>query len=56
MRHFICHGTAGLALLAFACSVSSALFVSSSSKALFWHYPHDSNQGGAPDGAIRDGD
>ncbi|MCG8698651.1 MAG: DUF4976 domain-containing protein, partial [Bacteroidales bacterium] len=23
---------------------------------LFWHYPHYSNQGGAPSGAIRDGD
>lgn len=23
---------------------------------LFWHYPHYSNQGGAPHGAIRDGD
>jgi hypothetical protein len=25
-------------------------------KPLFWHYPHYSNQGGAPHGAIRDGD
>jgi arylsulfatase A-like enzyme len=25
-------------------------------KPLFWHYPHYSNQGGAPYGAIRDGD
>lgn len=25
-------------------------------KALFWHYPHYSNQGGAQHGAIRDGD
>jgi arylsulfatase A-like enzyme len=25
-------------------------------RALFWHYPHYSNQGGAPGGAIRDGD
>ena len=25
-------------------------------KALFWHYPHYSNQGGSPHGAIRDGD
>lgn len=25
-------------------------------KALYWHYPHYSNQGGAPHGAIRDGD
>jgi arylsulfatase A-like enzyme len=25
-------------------------------KPLFWHYPHYSNQGGAPNGAIRDGD
>jgi arylsulfatase A-like enzyme len=24
--------------------------------ALFWHYPHYSNQGGAPGGAIRDGE
>src|SRR5690606_7232134 len=24
-------------------------------KALFWHYPHYSNQGGAPGGAIRVG-
>ncbi len=23
---------------------------------LFWHYPHYGNQGGAPSGAIRDGD
>ena len=23
---------------------------------LFWHYPHYSNQGGSPHGAIRDGD
>ena len=23
---------------------------------LFWHYPHYGNQGGAPHGAIRDGD
>jgi len=23
---------------------------------LFWHYPHYSNQGGAPSGAVRDGD
>jgi arylsulfatase A-like enzyme len=23
---------------------------------LFWHYPHYSNQGGAPGGAVRDGD
>ena len=26
------------------------------SKALFWHYPHYSNQGGTPNGTIRDGD
>jgi hypothetical protein len=26
------------------------------SRALFWHYPHYSNQGGRPGGAIRDGD
>ena len=25
-------------------------------KPLFWHYPHYGNQGGAPNGAIRDGD
>ena len=25
-------------------------------KPLFWHYPHYSNQGGSPHGAIRDGD
>jgi len=25
-------------------------------QALFWHYPHYSNQGGTPHGAIRDGD
>lgn len=25
-------------------------------RALFWHYPHYSNQGGRPGGAIRDGD
>ncbi len=25
-------------------------------KALFWHYPHYANQGGAPNGVIRDGD
>ncbi len=25
-------------------------------KPLFWHYPHYGNQGGAPQGAIRDGD
>jgi arylsulfatase A-like enzyme len=25
-------------------------------KPLFWHYPHYANQGGAPNGAIRDGD
>ncbi len=25
-------------------------------KPLFWHYPHYSNQGGTPNGAIRDGD
>jgi arylsulfatase A-like enzyme len=25
-------------------------------RALFWHYPHYGNQGGAPAGAIRDGD
>jgi arylsulfatase A-like enzyme len=25
-------------------------------RALFWHYPHYSNQGGQPGGAIRDGD
>jgi arylsulfatase A-like enzyme len=24
--------------------------------ALFWHYPHYGNQGGAPSGAVRDGD
>ena len=23
---------------------------------LFWHYPHYANQGGAPNGVIRDGD
>jgi arylsulfatase A-like enzyme len=23
---------------------------------LFWHYPHYGNQGGAPAGAVRDGD
>jgi len=23
---------------------------------IYWHYPHYSNQGGAPDGAVRDGD
>jgi len=27
-----------------------------SQRALFWHYPHYSNQGGRPYGAIRDGD
>ncbi len=26
------------------------------SRALYWHYPHYSNQGGKPSGAIRDGD
>ena len=26
------------------------------SRSLFWHYPHYSNQGGAPGGAVRDGD
>jgi arylsulfatase A-like enzyme len=25
-------------------------------KPLFWHYPHYANQGGAPNGVIRDGD
>ena len=25
-------------------------------KSLFWHYPHYSNQGGIPGGAIREGD
>ena len=25
-------------------------------RTLFWHYPHYGNQGGAPSGAIRDGD
>ncbi len=27
-----------------------------SSRPLFWHYPHYGNQGGAPGGAVRDGD
>lgn len=27
-----------------------------SDSALFWHYPHYSNQGGTPGGAIRDGE
>jgi len=26
------------------------------SKPLFWHYPHYANQGGSPNGVIRDGD
>jgi arylsulfatase A-like enzyme len=26
------------------------------SRPLFWHYPHYSNQGGKPDGAVREGD
>ena len=25
-------------------------------RALFWHYPHYGNQGGAPSGAVREGD
>ncbi len=28
----------------------------SQNRPLFWHYPHFSNQGGAPGGAVRDGD
>ena len=30
--------------------------VAARGKPLFWHYPHYSNQGGAPNGVIRDGD
>ena len=28
----------------------------SAARPLFWHYPHYGNQGGAPGGAVRDGD
>jgi arylsulfatase A-like enzyme len=37
-------------------SLRQALDGSASGRALFWHYPHYGNQGGAPSAAIRRGD
>ena len=45
--------TEGLGL---ECPAAANFWVIDHRKALYWHYPHYSNQGGIPSGAIRVGD